>query len=255
MDYSWHLLLQERFSLLRSAIYTTPEEFHRFRQILINVVMSTDIMDKDLAAERDSRWKRAYVDGEENLMGTITLEHILQASDVVHTVQHWHVYRKWNGRLLEEMNQAYHEGRSHNNPFIRWYEGELLFFDNQILPLAEKINQAGVFGVSGQELLNYALANKKEWSLFGRDVVAGVMESLRENSFRVSSTHLLMKSTMIISPSIGSLNSPTGRRLRSLKEKLGGTTSNIKMIPTIDDSEHDCEAAGSSSDEESFFGS
>jgi len=238
IDFSWRLLQEERFSILRSAIYATPEEFHRFRQILINVVMSTDIADQDLEAERDSRWERAYVHGEEELKGTITLEHILQASDVVHAMQHWHVYRKWNGLLFEETNQAYQQGRLITNPFNYWYEGELDFFDNHILPLAEKLNQAGVFGVSGQELLNYALANKKEWSLFGRGVVTG----MRRNSLGSTSTASLqsLKSPKT-SPVVGSFHSPTGRRLKSFKVKLGNNGVGLSIVPPIHDDTEDFE--------------
>jgi hypothetical protein len=32
-----------------------------------------------------------------DLRGTIVIEHIIQASDIAHTVQQWHaVYQKWN---------------------------------------------------------------------------------------------------------------------------------------------------------------
>ena len=31
-----------------------------------------------------------------DLRATIVIEHIIQASDVSHTMQHWHVYQKWN---------------------------------------------------------------------------------------------------------------------------------------------------------------
>ena len=53
-----------------------------------------------------------------------------QASDVAHTMQHWHIYRKWNELLFEEMYQAYKEGRSATDPSKYWYEGEIGFFDH-----------------------------------------------------------------------------------------------------------------------------
>lgn len=37
-----------------------------------------------------------------------------------------------------------------------WYKGELGFFDNYIIPLAKKLKDCGVFGVSSDEFLNYA---------------------------------------------------------------------------------------------------
>ena len=51
------------------------------------------------------------------------IEHIIQASDVSHTMQHWHIYKKWNERLFQEMYQAYCEGRMEKDPSQGWYQG------------------------------------------------------------------------------------------------------------------------------------
>lgn len=42
------------------------------------------------------------------------------------------------------------------NPADFWYQGELQFFDNYIIPLANKLKECNVFGVSSDEYLNYA---------------------------------------------------------------------------------------------------
>ena len=67
--------------------------------------MSTDIVDKDLKALRNGRWDKAFkndgtiTDDNQrdavNRKATIVIEHIIQASDISHTMQHWQVYRKW----------------------------------------------------------------------------------------------------------------------------------------------------------------
>ncbi len=57
---------------------------------------------------------------------------------------------------------AYAEGRGGNDPSLGWYNGELWFFDNYIIPLAKKLEECGVFGVASDECLNYALENRKE---------------------------------------------------------------------------------------------
>jgi len=62
------------------------------------------------------------------------IEHLIQASDVAHTMQHWHIYRRWNQRLFEEV--AYKDGRSETDPSLNWYKGEIGLFDFYILPLA-----------------------------------------------------------------------------------------------------------------------
>ena len=79
------------------------------------------------------------------------IEHLIQASDVSHTMQHWHLYKKWNQRLFMEMQKAYNEGRSDEDPATFWYQGEIGFFDFYIIPLAKKLSNCGVFGVSSDE--------------------------------------------------------------------------------------------------------
>ena len=130
---------------------------------------------------RKGRWNRAFSgsqqDDEHNdLRATIVIEHIIQASDVSHTMQHWHVYRKWNERLFAEMWTAHQQGRLGKSPAEFWYQGELGFFDNYILPLARKLKECNVFGVSSDECLNYAMRNRQEWELRGKEVVAEMME-------------------------------------------------------------------------------
>jgi hypothetical protein len=67
--------------------------------------MATDIMDKDLSPQRKARWATAYADDQSyalsvqeniNRKATIVIEHSIQASDVAHTMQHWHIYHKLN---------------------------------------------------------------------------------------------------------------------------------------------------------------
>jgi len=55
---------------------------------------------------------------------------------------------------------------------LNWYDGELGFFDHYIIPLAKKLKDCGVFGVSSDEYLNYAVENRSEWAEKGRKVVA-----------------------------------------------------------------------------------
>jgi hypothetical protein len=50
------------------------------------------------------------------------------------------------------------------------------FFDFYIIPLAKKLKDCGVFGVSSDEYLNYAQKNRQEWERRGQDVVASMIE-------------------------------------------------------------------------------
>jgi hypothetical protein len=142
-------------------------------------------MDKDLKQLRNARWEKAFApncdetDKEQiNRKATIVIEHLIQASDVAHTMQHWTIYRKWNAKLFKEMYTAFKEGRAEKDPSQFWYEGEIGFFDFYIIPLAKKLKDCGVFGVSSDEYLQYAQSNRNEWEQKGKEVVEDLIASV-----------------------------------------------------------------------------
>ena len=185
-DIAWNLLMSESYDTLRRAIFPTMTDLMRFRQVVVNTVLATDIFDKEMGDMRKTRWDRVFggtedtvSDAAKNTRATIVLEHIIQASDVSHTMQHWHVYTKWNGRLFEEMRLAFNQGRMAKDPATFWYEGELGFFDNYVIPLAKKLQECHVFGVSSDEYLNYALSNRNEWEAKGKAFVQEMSETIQ----------------------------------------------------------------------------
>jgi len=183
INLAWSILLEDKYKDLRKSICRSQCEASRFRQLVVNAVCATDIIDKDLKAARNKRWEKAFslrssfhdadITEQTNRKATIVIEHLIQASDVAHTMQHWHIYIKWNERLYAEMYKAYTDGRAEKDPTDSWYKGEIGFFDFYIIPLAQKLSECGVFGVSSDEYLNYAIMNRNEWEKKGRDVVAG----------------------------------------------------------------------------------
>ncbi|CAJ1964564.1 unnamed protein product [Cylindrotheca closterium] len=199
IDIAWALLMEDRFENLRRSIYSTTAELRRFRQLVVNTILATDIMDKDLKALRNAKWEKAFsqdatlMDGRmigsakeiNNRKATVVIEHLIQASDIAHTMQHWQVYRKWNQRLFREMYRAYQEGHADNDPSEGWYKGEIGFFDFYIIPLAKKLDECGVFGVSSHEYLNYAEQNRREWEKQGKSVVAKYMKEIKHEHEKV----------------------------------------------------------------------
>jgi 3'5'-cyclic nucleotide phosphodiesterase len=190
VEVAWRLLMQPEFADLRNCICATEREHLQFRQVLINVVLATDLFDRDLKAMRESRWALSFGDKlhdhgkglvrvDANRRATIIIELIIQASDVSHTMQHFTVYQKWNNCLLTELYDAYASGRTDKDPTLGWYEGELWFFDNYIIPLAQKLRECGVFGVSCDEFLDYAMDNRLEWETKGREIVRNATEALK----------------------------------------------------------------------------
>jgi hypothetical protein len=190
LDVAWDLLMSEKFSDLRACIFGNHNEMMRFRQVFVNLVLATDIFDKELNDLRRLRWEKAFnwdahrIESPD-LRATIVLEHIIQASDVSHTMQHWHVYVKWNRRLFNEMTAAYRAGRMGADPADFWYQGELNFFDNYIIPLAKKLQECQVFGVSSDEYLNYAQSNRMEWEEKGMAVLQEMKAELEEKDFEM----------------------------------------------------------------------
>ena len=96
---AWDLLFDNQFNKLRSVICANDDDLSRFRQLIVNAVMATDIADKELKALRNNRWDKAFHKEAEQLRenpndavnrkATIVIEHLIQASDVSHTMQHW----------------------------------------------------------------------------------------------------------------------------------------------------------------------
>ena len=58
-----------------------------------------------------------------------------------------------------------------SNPADFWAKGEIGFFDFYIIPLAKKLKECGVFGVSSGEFLDYAMKNRNEWLAEGETIV------------------------------------------------------------------------------------
>ena len=128
LDIAWGLLTSRPFKALREYIFADQEELLRFRQVIVNVVLATDIFDPELNGLRRRRWEKAFSDSGDldpetninNMRATIVMEHIIQASDVCHTMQHWHIYRKWNKCLFRELYAAFKAGRMEKDPSTFW---------------------------------------------------------------------------------------------------------------------------------------
>jgi len=200
VDLAWQVLMEDQFKDLRASIYGKVDDLVRFRHLVINAVMATDIADKELKYYREKRWDNAFAEKKEggtmssggksiysDQKATIVYEYIIQAADVCHTMQHWHTYQRFNKRLFEERYVAWLNGHLQTDPSVDWYRGEIWFFDNYIVPMAEKLYQCGVFGVSYHELLTYAKENKREWESKGVEIVKQMKAACEE---KFSSRHL-----------------------------------------------------------------
>jgi 3'5'-cyclic nucleotide phosphodiesterase len=212
VEVAWNLLMADKYSDLRASIFPTSSEQNHFRQIVIHSVMATDMLDPKLKAMRNQQWKQTFGGNQaqnrrtmsrdiDNRKATIVIEHLMQTSSIAHTMQHvsskcrnksrtkrlsrsiiaqhnlssfiqWHIYRKWSEKLYREILVAFLIGRTEYDPSVDWFEREIQFFDFTVIPLARKLKECGVFGVSGHEYLNYAMNNRKAWEIHGKEIVA-----------------------------------------------------------------------------------
>jgi hypothetical protein len=188
VDLAWEIFMRDEYKDLRACIYQTEEDLRRFRQLVVNTVMATDIVDNELQALRKKRWEAAFsgsllFEPDEisvDRKATIVIEHLIQASDVSHTMQHWHIYKTWNEKFFLECYGAFKAGRADADPSINWYKGEIGFFDFYVIPLAKKLDDCGVFGVSSDEYLNYAKTNRDEWFREGESIVKGFLAKFEQ---------------------------------------------------------------------------
>lgn len=89
VDIAWKHLMDDKYKDLRATIYASNAELQRFRRLIVNSVLATDIMDAELKALRNARWDRAFseqaTDDENprvatNRKATIVIEHLIQVS-------------------------------------------------------------------------------------------------------------------------------------------------------------------------------
>jgi 3'5'-cyclic nucleotide phosphodiesterase len=90
VNLAWRVLMSPAYDQLRTAIFSSETELRRFRNLLVNSIIATDIFDKDLGTLRKNRWNKAFYDTEPDdssreamsRKATIVIEHLIQASDV-----------------------------------------------------------------------------------------------------------------------------------------------------------------------------
>jgi hypothetical protein len=136
---AWNLLLTPECDSVRRVIATDEAQLDQFRLLVENAVQSTD-------------GARLTNSVPPELPSTELIHLIMQASKVVHAMQHWHIYCKWNERLFHEAMAAYYNGQHQQDPMKHWYQEELNFFDSIVIPVADQLKTSGFFDASIDEV-------------------------------------------------------------------------------------------------------
>jgi 3'5'-cyclic nucleotide phosphodiesterase len=203
-DIAWNILMEPSYDSLRACICSNDStELDRFRQLVVNMTMATDLFDPALQSFRNGRWNSAFGGNDDaplttssshlsshrkedaskkiNLQKTVLLECIVQASDIVHTMQHFTIYQKWNQKLFQEEYDAFRAGRVDKDPSDVWYENELYFYDTYVIPLIKKLQKSRVFldatSSCCDTFLEFAIDNRQEWENKGREIVRDMVQS------------------------------------------------------------------------------
>jgi hypothetical protein len=185
---AWTLLMQPAYADFRDCLFGSQEDVELFRSLLVKSVMATDIWDKEQSSARMNRWD-TFVSGiaqstkppssEEELSlqkAAVVVDHLIQVSDISHTVQHLNVYTKWNKLLFKEIFLGYKAGRASSDPSKNWYDGEMKFFDSHVIPLSKRLCECQVFRASAEICLTNAVNNRRKWEQKGKMIVSEGLE-------------------------------------------------------------------------------
>ena len=181
----WTMFMSDDFQTLRTFVFADSDELVLFRQCLVNMTIASTIADETSQASFQDRWEKAFgtkaTPTGTHLRATVVLELLMQASRIGHTMQHWHIFQKWNERLYQEKSLAYKQGNATDDPSGEWYKKELAFFDDFVIPIAEKIRDCQVFGDKSDECFGYANKNRDKFEANGEDIVSEMVALCAES--------------------------------------------------------------------------
>jgi hypothetical protein len=156
----------------------------------------SDIFDgMGLAEDVAVRYPDELVITRSGLRNCARNEHLMLLSDVAHLLQGWANFVKWNFRLCEceiqmldilvlffldsniaalvtcnitdkELHDCYKKGLC-VDPRPGWYQGQIGFFDNYVIPLSQR-SKSYLREDFSNSLLNYGLTNRKIWMAHGK---------------------------------------------------------------------------------------
>lgn len=101
----------------------------------------------------------------------VTVEHLMQVSDVAHLMQSFDNFLKWNFRLYKELMACYKKGLM-PDPTQNWAIGQVGFFENYIIPLAERTEKIRGSSICSLHLSENAKNNMARWKEEGEVITA-----------------------------------------------------------------------------------
>ena len=187
LDVAWDLLTGPTCQeLLKAICSNSKSELERFRKYMVHAMLAIDLEDKDLRLSRFQRWKCAdYMTPAEQSI--VIVEQSMQLSEAIHTVQSEDIFLKWAERAFREQYLAYIKARRDQDPCVTFYEEQLEYFREDVLPLTERFNggtgqgserRHAILG-SCSELQRQAKKNLQIWETLGKQKVEEMSRSAK----------------------------------------------------------------------------
>ena len=96
------------------------------------------------------------------------LEHLIKAADVAALMQSFDNLNKWSSRLYREQKASAVVARG-DDPEASWFEGQIVFMDIYIMPLARRLAEPGIFDDEiGKLFAQCVQDNRARWLIEGR---------------------------------------------------------------------------------------
>ncbi|CAB9513649.1 Receptor-type guanylate cyclase gcy [Seminavis robusta] len=180
------LLKEDRFDGLQQVLCKSNTDFQQFWGLVQNFILATDQTSGVLSEERNQHWDLCFPSSDGYSMSTAAphqkavpvLEHIMLFAEEGHAVQHWETYVKWSALFKEEF-KCKHGGKLPQEDLdLLWDQSQLEYFDSFILPISNKVHQAGILGAVGAEFLTYASQNRQELGSLGLSLAPSRVKAL-----------------------------------------------------------------------------
>lgn len=111
----------------------------------------------------------------DDLKAIVIMEQIITSADIAHVLQGWKQMEKFSNRLYLELRSAQVQSRGPDcSP--NWYENQISFLESYNLPLAQRLEDTGVFGpLIGPVFARLVEANRDQWMVDGQKVTDDII--------------------------------------------------------------------------------
>lgn len=96
----------------------------------------------------------------------VVTEHLMQLSDVSHSMQDWGLFLKFNFRYYKELMDCHRNGYM-SDPTPDWAKGQVGFFTNYVIPLAKRVETICGSDVASLKFSENANYNMEMWQNTG----------------------------------------------------------------------------------------